>query len=177
MNWYRGTLLVGISLLVTACASPSIQRQGASYRITVPAKNWTFEFPAPGFKLVEADKSRPYYYLTNDKTGVAVAFDFSRATQCNSSESCRDYLANEMKATYQDKKNWRMAKVGEVFVAENMDGLVVGGFSPKLQHMNAHYVKDGLWLNLHLSKVNYQEMDRELFVSFIRSLKLGQKPN
>jgi hypothetical protein len=177
MNWYRGTLLVGISLLVTACASPSIQRQGASYRITVPANNWTIEFPAAGLKLADADKSRPYYYLTNDKIGLTVSFDFKRATQCNSSESCRDYLAKELEETCQDKKNWRMAKVGEVFVAENMDGLVVGGFSPKQQHMNAHYVKDGLWLNVHLSKVNFRETDRELFVNFIRSIKLGQKPN
>ncbi len=175
MIWYRSSLLVGVSFLLAACAGNSIEKQGSMYRITVPSNNSIIEFPAEGFKVEEANTSKPYFQLMNNKTKMNVTFDFKRAKKCNDSQSCRDYLAYNMKIAYQSKKNWVASRIGDVFISENMDGPLLGGFNPRQQHMNAHYVKDGLWLDVHLTKLNYQENDRELFVNFIRSIQVRDR--
>ena len=38
--------------------------------------------------------------------------------------------------------------------------------------MNAHYVRDGVWVDLHISKIGYREKDRDLFYNFIRTVKI-----
>ncbi len=125
-----------------------------------------------GFKVKEADSSRPWYFLINEKTGVNVSFNFERAKDCNSSQSCRDYFGTKRLGLGHDpnKKNWRMSQVGDVFVSEYMAG-PVSGIDLRQQHMNAHYVKQGVWIDVHLSKVRYQEIDRQLFVDFVQSIR------
>ena len=174
MNWYRRSLLVGCYLLLSACATSSIEKLGSTYRIVVPASNWVLEFPGEGFKVNTADTSRPYYYLSSPD--INVSFSFDRAIKCTSSESCRDYHANRLKAVYPHprKQGWRMSQVGDVFVSENTDG-VIEGFNLRQRHWNAHYVREGIWVDVHLSKTNYRESDRELFVRFIRSVKVKPK--
>ena len=171
-----GSLIIILCALITACATAvsSIEKQGLAYRIVVPTTAWALEFPSEGFKVEQADHSRPYYYLTNDRTGLNVSFNFERSIKCNNSESCRDYFSNKLKAGFPNKKNWRSSQIGDVYVSENMDG-PVSGFNLKQQHMNAHFVKEGVWIDMHLSKVDYREADRELFLNFVRSVRFRPK--
>lgn len=37
------------------------------------------------------------------------------------------------------------------------------------------YVRDGVWIDVHLSKVRYQEADPELFLKFLRSIRVSAK--
>jgi len=176
MRKHYGSLIVILCALITACATAvsSIEKQDSVYRIAVPTTALVLEFPSEGFKLEQADNSRPYYFLTNDKTRLNVSFNFERAKTCISSVSCRDYFSDKLKTGYPSKKNWRSSQVGDVYVSENMDG-PVSGFDLKQQHMNAHFVKEGVWIDVHLSKVNYREADRELFANFVRSIRFRPK--
>lgn len=171
---FRGVIIC-FSAMVAACASPSIEKTGAIYRITVPSDDLVIEFPAQGFKVDKADTSAPYFYLTDGKANLNIAFEFQSADKCKSSETCRDYFARKMKASYPSKKNWRSAKIGQTFMSENMDGAMVGGFDPRLQHINAHYVQDDLWLNIHLMKMNYDEIDGATLANFIQAMRFMQK--
>jgi hypothetical protein len=169
---------VALCALVTACATPagtavsSIENKGSVYSIAVPTTALVLRFPAEGFKVEQADDRRPYYFLTDDKTRLNVSFNFERATKCKSSESCRNYFAEKLKRGYPDKKNWRSSQVGEVYASENLDG-PVNGLNLRQQHMNAHFVKEGVWIDVHLSKVGYREADRELFLNFVRSIRIA----
>lgn len=49
------------------------------------------------------------------------------------------------------------------------------GLDLKQQHWNAHIVRKGIWLDVHLSKANYQEADRELFINFLRSIVIRSR--
>ena len=168
------------ALLAAGCATPvarpvsSIEIQGSVYSIVVPSTGLVLEFPAEGFKLQQADDRRPYYFLSNEKTKLNVSFNFEPATRCKSSEACRDYFSEKLKVAFPNKKNWRSFKVGEVYAAENLDG-PVSGYDLRQQHVNAHIVRDRVWIDVHLSKVRYTEADRELFLSFIRSIRVRQK--
>jgi hypothetical protein len=166
--------------LITGCATPvatpvsSIEKHGSVYSIAVPSTALVLEFPADGFKIEQADDRRPYYFLTNSKTRLNVSFNFEPARRCNSSESCRDYFAEKLKGAYPNKKNWRSFKVGDVYAFENLDG-PVNGLNLRQQHVNAHIVRDGVWIDVHLSKVHYQDADRELFLEFVRSIRVRGK--
>jgi hypothetical protein len=170
------TLMALCALLVGCSTAPvsSIERQGAVYSIAVPSTALILEFPADGFKLEVADNRRPYYFLTNSKTRLNVSFSFEPATRCKTSESCRDYFADKLKAHYPTKKNWRSSKVGEVHASENLDA-PVNGLDLRQQHMNAHIVQEGVWIDVHLSKVHYRETEREIFLSFVRSIRVRPK--
>jgi hypothetical protein len=169
--------LVVVGALLAACAAPvskpvsSIQNKGTVYSIAVPTTALALEFPADGFKIAQADDYRPYYFLTNDKTRLNVSFNFEPAAKCGTSEACRDYFAGRTKGAYPNKTNWRSSKVGDVYASENLDG-PVNGLDLRQQHMNAHIVRDGVWIDVHLSKVRYQEADRELFLNFVRSIRV-----
>jgi hypothetical protein len=166
-----------LGALLAACAAPvskpvsSIQNRGSVYSIAVPSTALALEFPADGFKIAQADDYRPYYFLTNEKTRLNVSFNFEPAAKCTTSEACRDYFAGKTKGAYPNKTNWRSSKVGDVYASENLDG-PVNGLDLRQQHMNAHIVRDGVWIDVHLSKVRFQEADRELFLSFVRSIRL-----
>jgi hypothetical protein len=176
MNKKPRTVLA-VCALMAGCAAPvstpvsSIEQRGPVYSIAVPSTALALEFPAEGFKIQQADDYRPYYFLSNEKTRLNVSFSFEPARKCNSSEACRDYFAERMKGAYPNKKNWHSSKLGEVYASENLDG-PQSGLDLKQQHMNAHIVRDGVWIDVHLSKVRFQEGDRELFVNFVRSIRI-----
>ena len=177
MNKNAWSILAISCLLLAACATPvskpvsSIQNNGSVYSIAVPSTALALEFPAEGFKIAQADDYRPYYFLTNEKTHLNVSFNFEPAAKCATSQACRDYFAGKMKGAYPNKTNWRSSKVGDVYASENLDG-PVNGLDLRQQHMNAHIVRDGVWIDVHLSKVRFQEADRELFLNFVRSIRV-----
>ena len=167
-------VVISLLVLLAGCATGSLQKRDDMYQMAVAMEKWVIQFPARGFEVQTADHSKPYYFFTNDKSGLAVSFNFDEARRCKDSESCRDYLADRQKATLSYKKNWRMTKIGDVYVSENMNG-PIEGMDLRQQHMNAHYVKGWIWIDVHLSKVNYRNSDRQLFVDFVRSIQIRDK--
>src|SRR5690242_4868656 len=111
-------------LLVAGCAATvvsSLNRYGTVYRVKIPESAATIAFPAEGFEVETADDARPYYFLTNRKTGLAVSFNFEPVRKCNTSEECRDYLVAKLR-TVSFKKDWTVSKIGGVAVSEHTDG-------------------------------------------------------
>jgi hypothetical protein len=142
------------------------------YRIPFPIGKAAIVFPLRNFQVKEADTKRPYYWLADEKSKLNVSFNFEPATKCFSSESCRDHFVSILKKLYPNKVDWSMSNIDDAFISENMDGPLFLGISLKHHHMNAHYVKDGVWIDLHLSKGGYEEKDRQLFIDFIRSITI-----
>ena len=190
-GWRRLGLWVGICILLTSCATtPAPKIIDSKYTVIAPQWKFVIQFPQEGFTINEEFTRRPNYGFTNRQTGLNVTFNFERAMNCNDSESCRDYFANKLQAIFPEKKNWRRFQLFGMYVSENMDGPVTESFQAilrkmgrekelanfpigldmKTQHWNAHVVEKGIWLDVHLSKSNYQEVDRELFTNFLRSM-------
>lgn len=167
-------LLAIMCALLAACASPVIKIEKHVYSIAVPNTALVLEFPSEGFRMEVSDNNPPYYYFTNEKGRLNISFSFERATKCNSSETCRDYFANKLSASDVSKNGWKPARIGDVFVSESMNGLASGS-GTKQQYMNAHFVKEGMWINVRLSKAAYSENDRDLFVKLVRAIQFWPK--
>ena len=163
-------------LLVVGCAATavsSLKREGAVYRVKVPQSASTIAFPADGFQVNTADDARPYYFLKNTSTGLNVSFNFEPVTKCKTSEECRDFLVAKLR-TVSFKKDWTVSKIGGVAVSEHTDG-PIEGLNLRQHHLNAHYVVDGVWIDMHLSKVDYRAADHAVFADFVRSLQIERR--
>jgi len=194
--WHRLGLGVISCMLVAGCATtPGVKIINSEYTIIAPKWKFAIQFPAEGFAIGVEDTRRPFYFFINKATGLNVSFNFERAKSCNSSESCRDYWANKLKEMFPNKKDWRFSRLGDIFISEHMDGPVsesdreqlrkLGrekdladnpvGLDLRQRHWNAHIVKKGIWVDVHLSKTNYQEEDQKLFITFLRSMIIRSK--
>ena len=174
MGWWRNISLVILCALLAACATPSIELERHVYSIAVPGTALVLEFPSEGFKLEVADNNPPYFYFSNEKSRLNVSFRFDRATECKSSETCRNYFANEFCHADTSRKSWYHSRIGDVYISESMDGSADDS-GTRQQYMNAHFVKEGMWINMRLSKTAYVETDRELFVKLVRSIQFWPK--
>lgn len=174
MRRWRNISFVIMCALMAACSTPSIEIERHVYSIAVPGTALVLEFPSRGFRLEVADNNPPYFYFSDEKTKLNVSFSFGRATECNSSETCRDYFANESSPAHASRKNWHHSRIGEIYISESMDGSADNS-GARQQYMNAHFVKEGMWINVRLSKTAYVETDRELFVKLVRSIQFWPK--
>ena len=142
------------------------------YRIPLPVGQSVIEFPLKEFQVIKEDKRRPFYMFKDEKNGLIVSFNLVPARNCNSSESCRDYLS-EVKMPKSDRlETWYRSQDGQVYLFEYMMR-PVGGHYLRQHHMHASYVKDGVWVDVHLSKAQYEEKDRDIFLEFVRSIKFN----
>lgn len=175
MNRLRVAVVLSCVLAVgcAATAVSSLKREGAVYRVKIPESASTIAFPADGFQVDIADDSRPYYFLKNERTGLNVSFNFEPVRKCKTSEECRDYLVAKLR-TVSFKKDWTVSKIGEVPVSEHLDG-PIEGVNLRQHHLNAHYIVDGVWIDMHLSKVNYRAADHAIFADFVRALNIERR--
>lgn len=174
MGRWRNFSLAILCALIAACATPPIEIERHVYSIAVPGTALVLEFPSEGFKLEVADNNPPYFYFSNEKTKLNVSFRFARATECKSSETCRNYFANEFSPADTNRKNWHHSRIGDVYISESMNGSADNS-GARQQYMNAHFVKEGMWVNVRLSQTAYAETDREPFVKMIRSIQFWPK--
>jgi len=150
----------------------SISKKAGRYRIAVPESSAFLEFPAGSFVVKTEDDARPYYFLS-DKKGLNVSFNFERADRCTSSKSCRDYLYKKMQSPDGIQSQWSKSRIDDVFVSEYLIG-TVKGVELNAHHLNAHYIVDGVWIDMHLSKAMFQESDRKMFDDFVRSVAVSR---
>jgi hypothetical protein len=163
-----------VALLLAACGRPvvaSIDTAGQGYVISYPTAQTRIEFGEPGYEVQTADPHRPLYVLANDRTGVELSFRFARSSQCKTSHECRDLALLRLRESKPDVRAEQSGEIASVSYYE-YDDPPRGGIDLKHRHMVAHLVGAELWVELHLSKVQYQELDRELFVRAIRATRL-----
>lgn len=164
--------LIAIPLFFATCAASPLNKQTGFYDMPAPIGSRIIKFPSAGFQVKLAQPSRPYYYYTNERTGMNISFIFDRADRCKSSKACSQFVFNmQKKGGNKLESDWNTFQEGEIFVSEYMIKKVEG--VDLMQHnMNVHYVFDGIWLDVHISKARFRESDRKLFLDLIHSIKI-----
>jgi len=155
--------------------TPKLMRTGDTYVVTVPGVAWTLQFPAGGLLPLRTDE-RPgwaYYQLAHrseEKDIIpSVSFWVDRAEKCNNdARKCRDDSWSEKKAKFPEMQDARLSQVGESYLYEF--SLMSGAW--KIYQMYANFVRDGIWIDLHLVKpLTDKEKDRQLFLDFLNGVR------
>jgi tetratricopeptide (TPR) repeat protein len=107
--------------------------------------------------------------LTDDKDSLNASLYIEPVDKCKTSKECRDMVWKLGNPAWLNPQNVRKSEIGDISILELMVPEYQGQ-AIRQQNMYAEFVLDGYWVDLHLSKVLYQDSDRALFERIVRSV-------
>jgi len=172
------TLLVAVLLFI--CQTPVRPQQANEERMsfTVVPAPWTLTLPKDGLVLqqrqVKPDGSSAYFALVDEKQKLSISLFIEPVNECKDSKACRDMVWKLGNPSWENPQNVVQSEIDGVsyfeFFMPSFQGVPV-----KQQHLYAEFVKDGFWVDLHISKVSYQPEEHLLFERIIKSIKFEPK--
>lgn len=175
--------LLLVFLLIALGGLPSRARADLSetdgrFGISVPGVAWVLAFPSQGYTLhatrQRADGRGVYYMFVHARTGLNASVFLEPATACQTALACRDY--------YWEHRDASMSTAQGVARFERNGFALLEFLIPELAgqpiqqyHVSGHLVRDGYWIDLHLSKVLYSPPDRQHFLNFVDGLAILPK--
>ena len=168
------------SILLVICWTPATPHQSNDERIgfTVQAAPWTLTLPKAGLVIqqreAKPDGQSAYFSLVDNTRNINISFFIEPAKDCKDSKTCRDMVWKLGNPLWENPQNIVQSEIEGVsyfeFFMPSFQGV-----SLKQQNMYAEFVRDGFWVDLHISKVLYKPEDHKLFEAVIRSIKFEPK--
>jgi hypothetical protein len=173
-------MLAAFFIFPALCQSAVTSRTLDEERIgfTVPAAPWTLTLPK-GDLAVERQQLKPdgrsgYFSLNDEKNKMTISFFIEPVKDCEDSKACRDMVWKLGNPSWEDPQKVVQSEIGGVsyfeFFMPSFRGVPV-----KQQNMYAEFVKDGFWVDMHISKILYKPEEHELFERIIKSVKFEPK--
>jgi hypothetical protein len=181
----RRLLLV---LLLVAIGNPTLPARAdlveaeGKIGLSAPALSWAVRFPVAGYRL-EAQRHWPdgrghYYMFVHEPTGMAVSFYIEPADRCPDAHACRDFYWRNRHAsmrsahgvTRSERNGFALIEFLTEYQVPQVQGRTVQQF-----HLSGHWVRDGYWVDLHLSKMPYAPKDRQGAMDVVDSLTIEPK--
>jgi hypothetical protein len=174
----RGTALGVLLLLAFGSSAHSADKQSKSItRLSFPGKGWSLLIDLPEFKILEKetrrDKSETMILASNRKTDLVVSVFLESDPEFTSKEQCKDHywgLASQSplpKSQVEHVSTESMAIVR--FLVKEHEGI------PNQKHTNAYMYRDGVCIDVHLSKAPYAERDSALFATVLQSIRYSDE--
>lgn len=167
-------------ILIQASTQPaySQQSEGSSVRLTVPRAPWTMSISGETLVLdkeqIKPDGRQGYFMLTDEKAQVFASLFIEPVDKCKTSKECRDMVWKLGNPSWQSPQNVRLSQIGEIstleFLIPEYQGKPI-----RQQNIYAEFVVEGYWVDLHLSKVLYQDRDHSLFERMVKSARFEPK--
>ncbi len=141
--------------------------------VTYPGKSWSLAIDLPGFRQSESDSpqgnpGRIYYFGANDATGIAVSVIMEQGRKNSTNLDCRGYYWSGLQNAPIKRSNFRTWEEGTMAYLEYLAELP--GTSIRQKNLFAFVVKENIYIQIHLSKVNFQPPDNDRFQKIMRSV-------
>ncbi len=95
-------------------------------------------------------------------------------TECTTAVACRDWAWKAEQSRLKDVQGVAKSDIGDASVVEYLVPML-GKLKIDQKNMHAYFVKEGYWIDVHVSKVSYQDADRDRFVELIRGIEFRPK--
>jgi hypothetical protein len=165
-----------IIFVFNCCSSHNyVFKQNDSMLITLDSLNWFLSFKDDGFSLVqqkiESDKSIGYFMFSHKSnvpldTTLNVSFFIEPINNCYNAKCCRDNAWNLLLPTLKGQTDVSFSQIGEAATYEYM--------LPEMflhKSMNAHFYKDGYWIDMHISRLFFNDEAQQSFIDLVKSVK------
>jgi hypothetical protein len=162
-------------MLSSIPAFANLSQENGVFTITSKTVKWGIQFPEGDFQLKmerhSPDGLNHYYHFLSKEMDFEASFSLETAERCFCSKECRDIYLQTPNPGIVNPQKINKFDLNEFAVVEFLIPEFKGR---KVNQMNfsAHYVKDGYWVDMHLSKLNYQPGQRGLFESFAKSVSV-----
>ena len=170
--------LVGF-LAASAISSFAQVRQLPDDKLSFTTSKAPFEFVlnAKGYVVQKQqqapDGSRGYFHMTNDL--VNVSFWFEPVDKCKTSKECRDMIFKAGNPSWGEYQNLLLSEIGDTSFFEFFRPTVMNRKVDMLD-MYAEFVREGIWIDLHITKLLYTKKDHAIFEDMVKSAQfVGKK--
>jgi hypothetical protein len=158
-----------------AAAQAQIEDQVAFTTVNAP---WLVMFGNKDLEIqdqqIKPDKKSGYFLLTNEKEGFTVSLFIEPADKCKTSAECRDFVYKSGNRAWGKIQDFAQSKIAD-FEYFEFYRPTVQGQPLEVFDMYAEFVRDGYWVDLHISKVKYKKTEHSLFENFVKSVRFISK--
>jgi TPR repeat protein len=167
--------LLAVLVLPTLPVLADVRIHGDTDAVSMPYVDWELRFPPQGWELSQqrqAGDGRQFYYMfSNLRRRLVVSFFLEPAYKCETGDACRANFRKNPGAGYVNLKENRTLTRGEFSVLE---------FSTSVEsfeqlHWSAHMVRDGVWIDMHISGVTRLVKDYAALQAFAEEISVAQK--
>ena len=168
------------ALLLTSlspAALPQAAQPQEKLLISYPGKTWAVEIDSPGF-VVERNERQPdgrQYFLANDPaTGLVLSATLEKGNGPADSKTCPDYLRNRVKSLPAGliATEIRSSQIADFAVIEYLIP-TAQKLPVRQKNFVACLTNDDVFVDLHLSKVQFHDSDESLFTDFLKKVRIA----
>ncbi len=157
-------------------AKPADVKPPRPFRIAHPKKTWALEIEIPGFLgsgvQTARDGSAAKMQASNRANGSIVSMFVFDAVREGDGKVSRDFHWDRLQKTPIKFSDVKMTERDNM--ALNWRNSEIAGFNIKQRNVNAYLVRDGVWIDIHLSKTPAADGDDEMFESILKTVRFKE---
>lgn len=143
-------------------------------KLSLPEKTWALEINVEGFKvqkkILSSDGSAMNIFLSNKATGLNMSVYLEKALKAGDKNTVRDYYWEKEKSSPLEKEDIKMWEFGEMAISEYLIKKVANK-KINMKNVNAYLVKEDIWVDIHLSKIEFESTEDKLFKEVLKTVK------
>ena len=160
----------------TATAMPVPDRAG-TVAVSLTGRDWRLLLDLPGFAFQPVQtfpqQRGVRLFGTNASSGVNVSAILDASAPGRTPVELREHYWSKVQPTGSFTDVRRSERDGMALLERTFPG--AAGLRIDQRHVNAHLLRDGVWIDVHLSKVHYTPQDDALFEAIIKTIRLAPK--
>lgn len=173
----RAAVGAALSLAIAFTSVPAHTQSDARHIAALANRTWGIKLDLPGFRRMEQEvlpDGRLYLYIANDQTKVLVTVTLEEILPQMVKSGCREVLDFRAKRNDRVKKKDVKLTARGPFVA--LEYLVPAWEGKPIRQKNIFLcmLYDDVFVDVHLSKVEYEPEDNGLFQEVIENLKVRE---
>jgi hypothetical protein len=149
-----------------------------SIYLSVQKVPWELLFPKRGWQLQQERQRQDglacYYMFSNTNTQLNASFSIEPAEKCKTSRDCRRLFWSNPGPSYENPQSIEQFEENGFaivkFIIPSLRGVQVNQLN-----YSGHMVRDGYWIDMHLSKAGSQKGDEVLLSGFVKSVSFQQR--
>lgn len=142
-------------------------------KFKLPSQNWSLSIDLDGFKIESKKTSEDGYAFqlmaTNKKKGLTLSLFIEPAELAGDKLVCREYYWAKSEKSPLPKENIQKSETDTVAIVEH-DTKEYNGVVMDFHSLNAYLVKEGYWVDVHISKIRYKAADHTDFEKIWKSV-------
>jgi tetratricopeptide (TPR) repeat protein len=173
--------IVAFSLFFCAIMVATVvyaQPPAETLHVGFPGKKWSVVINSPGFVVKVngmQEDGREYLLATNDKNGMNVSVALERSSDHADANTCPEFLRKRVESlSGLGLQDVRYSTVGAMAVAEYLIP-EVKGYKLRQKHLVACTAREDVYVDIHLSKVQFKADEEPLFTSLINAVSIADR--
>ena len=171
-------MLLALVLCMAGVANAEMRKEADTILLSAPRSSWELKVPARGLELKSEERNEDgsgvYYLYQNAGTGLIFSLYLEPAGDCRAAQDCREMAWKRPNPAIQDPREVERFDENGFAVIKYVVPSYQGATVNQLNY-SAHAVRDGIWVDIHLSKSDARSEDAVLLRSFLKGISFTKR--